>query len=66
MKRRRKKWRPTVDENFTDPFYALGRIQGVVEMLDKPEIYRMTNDQAIERIREIMARYKLNREADRG
>lgn len=55
-----------MDENFTDPFYALGRIQGVVEMLDKPEIYRMTNDQAIERIREIMARYKLNREADRG
>ena len=53
-------------ENFTDPFYVLGRIQGVLEMLDKPNVYRVTPEQALQRIREIMAQHKLNREADRG
>jgi hypothetical protein len=54
-----------VAEDFTDPFYTLGRIHGVLEMLDKPDIYRLAPEQCLQRIREIMTQYKLNREVDK-
>ena len=47
-------------------YRTLGRIQAIVEMMDQPELYRMTSERALERIREIMAEYQLNREVPRG
>lgn len=48
------------------PVYTLGRIRAVLEMLDKPNVYCLTPEKAIERLREIIAEYRLNTEADRG
>jgi hypothetical protein len=50
----------------TNSHYMLGRVQGVIEMFDKPEIYRLTPEQALGLIREIVREYKLNREVDHG
>ncbi len=49
-----------------DPYYTLGRIQAVIEMLDQAQLYRMTPERALELIREIIADFKLNREVDLG
>ncbi len=53
-------------DNKTNPHFILGCIEGVIDMLDQPEIYRMTPERGLERIREIIRDYKLNREANRG
>ena len=36
-----------------NPHFILGRIQGIIRMLDEPA-YRLTKDRAIEILREIM------------
>jgi hypothetical protein len=49
-----------MDEKTKLVYETLGRLQGVVEMLEKPELYRLSPEAGLMRIREIVGEYKLN------